>query len=105
MGDLIHDRKQKSLPWQSHRTVCRRCKGSKTVYYASMRSGAEVIGGRRMACPDCGGTGTVREPDHPSACSADAGGDPNSAAGADPAGALTGATVRGDRWRHGRCGS
>ena len=65
MGDLIHDRKQKSLPWQSHRTVCRRCKGSKTIYYVSTPGGIEVVGGRRVACPDCGGKGTVLEPDHP----------------------------------------
>jgi hypothetical protein len=55
-----------TLPWESHKTVCRRCKGSKTVYYASMRGGVEVIGGRRVPCPDCGGKGTVREPDQPS---------------------------------------
>jgi hypothetical protein len=65
MGNLIHDRKQKPLPWESHKTICRRCKGSRTVYYASMRGGVEVIGGRRVPCPDCGGIGTVREPDQP----------------------------------------
>jgi len=32
MGELIHDRKQQPLPWQSHRTIRRRCKGSKSVY-------------------------------------------------------------------------
>ena len=36
MGNLIHDRKQKPLPWESHKTVCHRCKGRKTVYYASI---------------------------------------------------------------------
>ena len=66
MGDLIHDRRQKPLPWASHKTVCRRCKGSKTVYYASMRSGVEVIGGRRVPCPECSGKGIVLEPVHPS---------------------------------------
>jgi hypothetical protein len=65
MGDLIHDRRRKPLPWQSRKTVCRRCKGSKTVNYVSMRSGVEVIGGRRMPCPDCGGKGTVLEPGQP----------------------------------------
>ena len=65
MGNLIHDRKQKPLPWESHKAVCRRCKGSKTVYYASMRGGADVIGGRRVPCPDCGGKGMIREPDQP----------------------------------------
>jgi DnaJ-class molecular chaperone len=63
MGNLIHDRKQKSLPWESSKTVCRRCKGSKTVYYAALRGGVEVVGGRRVPCPDCGGKGTVLEPD------------------------------------------
>jgi DnaJ-class molecular chaperone len=65
MGDLIYDRKQQPLPWQSHRTVCRRCKGSKTVYYVSTPGGIEVVGGRRVPCPDCGGTGTVLEPGDP----------------------------------------
>ena len=62
MGDLIHDRRQQPLPWTSHKAVCGRCKGSKTVYYASMRSGVEVIGGRRIPCPECGGKGTVLGP-------------------------------------------
>ncbi|HEY3848478.1 MAG TPA: hypothetical protein VGL95_15330 [Acetobacteraceae bacterium] len=66
MGDLIHDRKQKPLPWPSHKTVCRRCHGSKTVYHAAMRSGVEVVGGRRVPCPDCCGNGTILEPDRPS---------------------------------------
>jgi hypothetical protein len=66
MGHLIHDRRQKPLLWQSHKTVCRRCKGAKTVYYASMRSRVEAIGGRRIPCPECGGKGTVLEPERPS---------------------------------------
>lgn len=66
MGDLIHDPKQRPLPWQSHKAVCRRCKGQKTIYYAAMRDGVEVVGGRRVACPECGGKGTVQEPDQPS---------------------------------------
>ena len=66
MPDLIHDRRQKPLPWASHKTVCRRCKGSKTVYYASTSSGVEVIGGRRVPCPECSGKGIVLEPVHPS---------------------------------------
>lgn len=44
MGDLIHDPKQRPLPWQSHKAVCRRCKGQKTIYYAAMRGGVEVVG-------------------------------------------------------------
>jgi DnaJ-class molecular chaperone len=63
MAELIHDRKQKPLPWKSHKSVCRRCKGSKTVYYTALRPGMEIIGGRRISCPECGGTGTVFEPD------------------------------------------
>ena len=30
---------------------CRRCKGVGTVYYARMR--AEIIGGKRITCPEC----------------------------------------------------
>ena len=51
MGNLIHDRKQKPLPWESRKTTCRRCKGGKTVYYAAIRGGVEVVGGRRVPCP------------------------------------------------------
>jgi hypothetical protein len=31
-----------------------------------MRGGVEVVDSRRILCPDCGGKGTVLEPDHPS---------------------------------------
>ena len=31
MGNLIHDRKQKPLPWESRKTTCRRCKGGRQV--------------------------------------------------------------------------
>jgi hypothetical protein len=33
---------------------------------AAMRSGVEVIGGRRVPCPDCGGKGSVLDLDLPS---------------------------------------
>lgn len=63
MGEVIHDRKQKPVPWASRKTVCRRCNGHKTIYHAAVRPGVEIIGGRRVTCPECGGTGTVLEPD------------------------------------------
>jgi hypothetical protein len=37
--------------------TCRRCKGVGTVYYARMP--AEIIGGKRIACPECNGTGKL----------------------------------------------
>jgi len=39
------------------RIVCRRCKGSGAVYYA--RIPAEVVGGKRISCPECNGTGKL----------------------------------------------
>jgi hypothetical protein len=39
------------------RIACRRCKGSGAVYYA--RIPAEIIGGKRIQCPECGGVGRL----------------------------------------------
>jgi hypothetical protein len=39
------------------RIACRRCKGSGAVYYA--RVPAEVVGGKRIGCPECNGTGKL----------------------------------------------
>jgi DnaJ-class molecular chaperone len=39
------------------RITCRRCKGSGTVYYARMP--AEVVGGKRIICPECNGVGKL----------------------------------------------
>lgn len=36
---------------------CKRCDGAGDVYYLPGR--ASVIGGKRIPCPDCGGTGWV----------------------------------------------
>jgi DnaJ-class molecular chaperone len=41
----------------AQRIACRRCKGAGTVYYA--RIPAEVIGGKRINCPECNGTGKL----------------------------------------------
>ncbi len=62
MGDLIHDLQQSPLPLGRHKTLCRRCTGSGTVYYAAVRGGVEVVGGRRVPCPDCGGKGKIQAP-------------------------------------------
>ena len=37
----------------------RRSKGSKLVYDARNRCNVDVIGGKRMPCPECAGTGFV----------------------------------------------
>jgi late competence protein required for DNA uptake (superfamily II DNA/RNA helicase) len=41
----------------AQRITCRRCKGAGTVYYA--RIPAEIIGGKRIICPECNGTGKL----------------------------------------------
>ncbi len=59
MGDLIHSLGQSTLLLEVPVLVCRRCKGGKTVYHARNRSNIDVIGGKRMPCPERAGTGVV----------------------------------------------
>jgi hypothetical protein len=42
-------------------TRCLRCDDDGTVYYKVLRYGAKVVGGKRITCPECGGTGWVGE--------------------------------------------
>jgi len=37
--------------WPRPNTHCRRCGGSRTIYY--VRSRPEVVGGKRVPCPEC----------------------------------------------------
>ena len=59
MGDLIYSPRQSTLLWEAPVLVCQRCLGSKTVYHARSRSKVEVIGGKRIPCPECAGIGFV----------------------------------------------
>jgi DnaJ-class molecular chaperone len=38
---------------------CQRCKGQETTYRVKVH-GADVIGGKRVTCPECGGEGKVQ---------------------------------------------
>jgi DnaJ-class molecular chaperone len=58
MGDLIHDTGQTVLPLAATDAICKRCKGQGTTYRTRVR-GVEVIGGKRILCPECGGVGVI----------------------------------------------
>ena len=52
----IHHPDQPELPIVQQIT-CRRCRGVGEVYYARIR--ADVVGGKRIRCPECGGVGKL----------------------------------------------
>jgi hypothetical protein len=54
---------QPTLPWPGADEVCPKCKGKGDVYYLQAKhGGADVVGGKRVTCPACDGTGRVRVP-------------------------------------------
>jgi hypothetical protein len=53
---IIRDPDQAELPI-AEKIVCRRCRGIGTVYY--VRTGAPVVGGKRIACIECDGRGCI----------------------------------------------
>jgi len=55
MGTIDHP-DQPELPIVQQIT-CRRCRGAGEVYYA--RFPADVVGGKRIGCPECGGAGKL----------------------------------------------
>lgn len=55
--------RQVSLPWPGTEEPCPKCHGRRHVYYLHAgQPSVEVVGGKRVACPVCAGTGTVRTP-------------------------------------------
>jgi DnaJ-class molecular chaperone len=52
---------QPSFEWPGADEACPRCKGKGDVYYLH-HSGADVVGGKRITCPACDGSGVVRVP-------------------------------------------
>jgi DnaJ-class molecular chaperone len=59
MGNLIHSLAQAVISLGEPRRACARCKTSGTVYHTRTRPGAEVLGGKRIPCPDCDGAGWI----------------------------------------------
>jgi RNase P subunit RPR2 len=59
VGDLICDRDQVCLPLTPTPIACRRCKGQGTTYRFKVH-GADVIGGKRITCSECGGERKVQ---------------------------------------------
>jgi hypothetical protein len=54
---------QASLAWPGTEETCPKCHGQRHVYYLHAdQCGVEVVGGKRVACPVCAGTGSVRTP-------------------------------------------
>jgi hypothetical protein len=54
---------QASLAWPGTEETCPKCHGKRHVYYLhASQSGVEVVGGKRVTCPVCSGTGTVHTP-------------------------------------------
>lgn len=55
--------RQASLAWPGTQETCPKCHGQRHVYYLHAgQPGVEVVGGKRVACPVCAGTGTVCTP-------------------------------------------
>jgi len=57
--------RQRVLAWPGVNEACPRCHGEGQVYYLrTSRPDVEIVGGRRIVCPACAGTGMVRAPVH-----------------------------------------
>jgi hypothetical protein len=55
--------RQASLAWPGTEEACPKCHGQRHVYYLHAgQPGVEVVGGKRVTCPVCAGTGSVRTP-------------------------------------------
>lgn len=55
--------RQASLAWPGIEETCPKCHGKRHVYYLHAgQPGVEVVGGKRVTCPVCAGTGSVRTP-------------------------------------------
>ncbi|MEA2874449.1 MAG: hypothetical protein QOH67_4445, partial [Hyphomicrobiales bacterium] len=55
--------RQANLAWPGTEEACPKCHGKRHVYYLHAgQPGVEVVGGKRVACPVCAGTGIVRTP-------------------------------------------
>jgi hypothetical protein len=54
---------QLPLPWPAAAETCPRCHGAGNVYYVRQTDPyVEVVGGKRIVCPICGGRGVVSVP-------------------------------------------
>jgi len=55
--------RQADLAWPGIEETCPKCHGKRHVYYLHAgQPGVEVVGGKRVTCPVCAGTGSVRTP-------------------------------------------
>jgi len=52
-----------TLAWPGTEETCPKCHGKRHVYYLHAgQPGVEIVGGKRVTCPVCAGTGSVRTP-------------------------------------------
>jgi hypothetical protein len=62
-GRLIAPPRQASPAWPGTEETCPKCHGQRHVYdLHAGQPGVEVVGGKRVTCPVCAGTGRVRTP-------------------------------------------
>jgi hypothetical protein len=56
---------QASLAWPGTEETCPKCRGLRHVHYLHAgKPGVDVVGGKRVGCPVCSGTGSVLTPLH-----------------------------------------
>ena len=51
---------QMSLPWPGRDECCPKCHGRGDVYF--IKGSGDVVGGKRVACQACNGSGTTLTP-------------------------------------------
>jgi hypothetical protein len=55
--------RQARLAWPGTEETCPKCRGQRHVYYRHAgQPSVEIVGGKRVPCPVCAGTGSVRRP-------------------------------------------
>ncbi len=49
--------------WPTKDATCPKCHGAGEIYYLNAKPGPQisVVGGKRIPCPSCAGSGSVRE--------------------------------------------
>jgi hypothetical protein len=61
---IAREDRQQILPWPGGAAPCPKCRARGEVYYLQTRQpDVEIIGGRRIICPACGGVGMVWAPE------------------------------------------
>ena len=62
MTEQVHDKREAELRWPAKRGACPKCRGAGDVHWTMRAVTApryEVIGGKRVTCSVCGGSGRL----------------------------------------------